>query len=168
MSPPTNVSPATAYDSRVDTYAHIIEVQRNMSLVISQLLERAIEHDQSKLVPPERELFDIYTSRLQGMTPGTPEYEENRRMMGPALGHHYKCNSHHPEHYPDGIRGMSLLDLIEMLCDWKASCMRHAKPRDVRQSIEELQTRFGYSDELKQIFLNTVACDLERDHRIHP
>jgi hypothetical protein len=160
--------PPAVYDSRVDNLLHIIEVQRNMRLVVEQLLERLVEHDQSKLVPPERELFDIYTGRLQGLNVGTPAYEENRRMMGPALAHHYRCNSHHPEHYPNGILGMSLLDLIEMLCDWKASCMRSQTPRDVRQSIEELQSRFKYSDELKQIFLNTVACDLERDHRIHP
>ena len=76
--------------------------------------------------------------------------------MKPALDHHYAANSHHPEHYEKGILGMSLLDLIEMLCDWKAATHRH-KDGDIRRSIEINQQRFGYSDSLKQIFLNTVS-----------
>lgn len=54
-----------------------------------------------------------------------------------------------------GLHGMSLLDLVEMLCDWKAATLRHADG-DIRRSIEINQKRFGYSDELKQIFLNTL------------
>ncbi len=354
MSAATTAPPA-AYDSRLDNYEHIIEVQRNMILVISQLMERMVEHDQSKLVPPERELFDVYTGRLRTLDYGTPEYEASLRMLGPALAHHYACNSHHPEYgyreerwlavdgytglyeisdfgrvrsitrqvqrqgnqgsltvhgqmlslqptpkgyyrvslsrdgrprnymvhrlvaaafhanpadkpevnhkdgdktnnyyknlewvtesqnllhaYENGLREgsakyfvhcveldivtlgvakmetalrergypkasaagvynamdregkhldltfigypieegspqcmmrrMTLVDLIELLCDWKAATMRHSTG-NIRESIEKNQRRFGYSDALKQIFLNTVACDLERDHRIHP
>jgi len=54
-----------------------------------------------------------------------------------------------------GILGMSLLDLVEMLCDWKAATLRH-NDGDIRKSIEINQKRFGYSDELKAIFLNTL------------
>jgi hypothetical protein len=76
--------------------------------------------------------------------------------MGEALKHHYAANSHHPEHYENGIAGMSLLDLIEMVCDWKAATERHADG-DLLRSIEQNQDRFGYSDELKSILLATVA-----------
>lgn len=55
-----------------------------------------------------------------------------------------------------GINGMSLLDLVEMLCDWKAATMRH-NDGDIRRSIEINQKRFGYSDELKAIMLNTLG-----------
>lgn len=55
-----------------------------------------------------------------------------------------------------GIRGMCLLDVIEMLCDWKAATMRHADG-DLAKSIEINQKRFGYSDELKAILANTAA-----------
>lgn len=57
-----------------------------------------------------------------------------------------------PEH---GIHGMTLLDLVEMFCDWKAATLRH-KDGDIRRSIELNQKRFGYSDDLKRILLNTV------------
>lgn len=53
------------------------------------------------------------------------------------------------------IRGMTLMDLVEMICDWKAATERH-DDGDIRKSIELNQGRFGYSDELKQIFLNTI------------
>lgn len=62
-----------------------------------------------------------------------------------------------------GIRGMSLLDLLEMLCDWRAATMRHADG-DIFKSIEINQKRFGYSDEIKQILLNTLAEMKEVNH----
>jgi hypothetical protein len=60
-----------------------------------------------------------------------------------------------------GIRGMSLLDVVEMLCDWRAATMMHADG-DIRKSIEINQKRFGYSDDLKAILLNTLPL-LEGD-----
>lgn len=53
------------------------------------------------------------------------------------------------------LRGMSLLDVIEMLIDWKAATERHANG-SILKSIEINQSRFRYSDDLKRIFLNTV------------
>jgi len=51
---------------------------------------------------------------------------------------------------------MDLLDLVEMLCDWKAATERH-KDGDLLRSIEQNQKRFLYSDELKQILINTAV-----------
>lgn len=53
------------------------------------------------------------------------------------------------------LKGMNLVDLIELICDWKAASMRHADG-DISRSIELNQKRFGYSDELKQILINTL------------
>ena len=75
--------------------------------------------------------------------------------MKPALDSHYADNPHHPEHYDNGIKDMDLVDLIEMICDWKSATLRH-NDGDIYKSIELNQKRFGYSDELKQIFKNTV------------
>lgn len=142
-------------DSRIDTYQHIQTVQRFMDRIISNLMYRQREHDQSKLVSPEKEVFDEYTPKLATSTYGSDEYKSFLAAMKPALDHHYSVNSHHPEYYENGIKGMSLLDLVEMLCDWKAATMRH-NDGCIRRSIEINQQRFGYSDELKQIFLNTL------------
>src|SRR3954469_19327953 len=144
------------YDSRADTRDHIAEVRTLLFRVNANLRRRAHVHDVSKLESPEREVFDEFTPKLKGSTYGSEEYRGYLTAMKPALDHHYAANSHHPEHYPDGIRGMSLLDIIEMLCDWKAATMRHADG-DILRSIEINQKRFGYTDEMKQILLNTVA-----------
>jgi hypothetical protein len=45
---------------------------------------------------------------------------------------------------------MSLICLMEMLCDWIAATKR-TKNSNILKSIEENQKRFGYSDELKDI-----------------
>lgn len=142
-------------DSRPDTYQHIQNVRYFITKVLHDLQWRALRHDQSKLSSPEVEAYDELTPRLAGLTYGSDEYRATLREMKPAIRHHYAANSHHPEHYPDGIRGMNLLDVVEMLCDWKAASLRH-NDGDFRKSIEINQERFGYSDELKAIFLNTL------------
>jgi hypothetical protein len=50
---------------------------------------------------------------------------------------------------------MNLIDLVEMICDWKASSMRHENG-DIKKSIEINQERFNYDDILKSILLNTI------------
>lgn len=142
-------------DSRIETWEHIHEVQKNLSIVIRNLQDRQLFHDQSKLHSPEVEIFDQYTHLLKTTTFGSKEYEECLAKVKPALDHHYKVNRHHPNFYENGILGMSLLDLIEMLEDWKAAVKRHPDGC-IFKSIEINQKRFGYSDELKQILINTV------------
>jgi len=192
-------------ETNQETLRHIRRVQQLLSEVVSNLLARAVVHDQSKLCDPEASTFAEYTSKLKGSTYGSPEYKQFLAEMKPALDHHYAENSHHPEHYrwhcpicnlqisdavasqaPEGpndtgvkycpncsgasllyeselmlkpqlgIRGMSLLDLIEMFVDWKAASERHANG-DITRSIEVNQERFGYSDDLRAVFTNTAA-----------
>lgn len=142
-------------ESRIATYEHIQIVQRIMGLVILDLQERQQTHDQSKLRSPELEIFNEWTPKLAVSTYGTPEYTAMLVEMKPGLDHHYAANSHHPEHHADGIAGMSLIDLIEMLCDWKAATYRH-NDGDIRKSIEINQERFDIPYLLKRIFLNTL------------
>lgn len=141
---------------RIQTYEHVREVQRILAKCVRELTFRQTDHDKSKLLPPEVEAFDRLSPLLSQTTYGTPEYHQLRAELGVALRHHYKHNAHHPEHWPNGIRGMSLVDLLEMLCDWLAATHRH-DDGNIRKSIEINQQRFGYSDELKQVFLNTLA-----------
>jgi hypothetical protein len=53
------------------------------------------------------------------------------------------------------INGMSLLDVLEMLADWKAAGMRHADG-SIEQSLEINRERFEISDQLFEILKNTV------------
>lgn len=144
-----------SYDSTADTLEHIANVQGKMHEITSRLVNRAHEHDQSKLESPEKEAYDVITPRLRGLTYGSEEYRAGLREMKPAISHHYAANSHHPEHYPDGVNGMSLLDVCEMIADWKAASERHADG-DILKSLEINRERFGLSDQLYNILLNTV------------
>lgn len=139
-----------------ETRKHILQVGKFLSKIVACLIDRGIFHDKSKLEAPEDEIFDKYTPQLAQSTYGSKEYKQFLKEMKPALKHHYKVNRHHPEHFHNaGIFGMSLIDVMEMLCDWKAATMRH-NDGDIRKSIETNQKRFKYSDELKHIFHNTV------------
>ncbi len=105
---------------------------------------------------PEVSVFDEYTHKLKNSTYGSEEYKQFLVEMKPALDHHYANNRHHPEHFEKGISDMDLIDIIEMICDWKAATERHDNG-DIEKSIHLNQARFGYSDELKSILLNTVS-----------
>lgn len=142
------------YDSTEDTKAHIRQVMHYLADISGHLLDRADVHDSSKLESPEKEIFDEFTPKLRTLTYGSQEYHACTKAMGPALEHHYAANSHHPEHYPNGVRGMDLIDLVEMFCDWKAATMRHADG-DLKKSIEHNRKRFKIGDELAEIFENT-------------
>lgn len=119
-----------------------------------ELLRRATLHDESKLHSPEKELFDKYTPLLNTLAYGSPEYHESRAKLQVALDHHYAHNPHHPEHHADGINGMDLFDVVEMYCDWIAAGER-TKDGSFTKSVEVNKGRFGMSDQLVKIFLNT-------------
>jgi len=138
-----------------ETRKHILQVNKFISIFISELLKRGNEHDITKLEHPEVEIFSEYTPKLAASTYGSEEYKNFLKEMGVALDHHYKNNRHHPEYHKNGIKDMTLIDIIEMFCDWKAASMRHNNG-DMLSSIEKNKDRFKYSDELMQIFKNTM------------
>lgn len=147
----------TNYDSMRDTMDHIGKVRVKLFAISNGLSQRAVEHDLSKLLSPEKEVFDAVTPKLKGLTYGSDEYKAALAEMGEALTHHYAENSHHPEHYLNGVDGMTLLDLVEMFCDWKAASERHADG-DFAKSLEINRKRFAISDQLVNIFENTAKA----------
>lgn len=146
------------YDSTNDTEMHIQNVQLFIIEVLANLRSRADVHDQSKLVEPEKSAFDILTPRLKFLKYGSAEYRASLKELKPALDHHYALNDHHPEHYPGeaGVMGMSLMAVIEMLCDWRAAGLRHDPPNSIASSIAHNSVRFNISPELTQILYNTA------------
>ncbi len=143
------------YDSAQDTEDHKKAVKHFMGVVIIKLSKRGLDHDNSKLEPPEKETFDEFTPLLKTLEYGSQEYKDALKNMGVALNHHYENNSHHPEHFENGINGMSLIDLLEMFCDWQAAFLRMGNG-SFEESLEINRTRFEMSDQLYQIFLNTL------------
>jgi hypothetical protein len=154
-----------SYDSRPDTLAHIAQVRDLLDEIVGELQYRAAVHDRSKLEEPEKSMFDEFTPKLRDSTYGSDEYKGYLSAMGEALAHHYEVNRHHPEHFPSGIDDMNLLDVIEMLCDWKAATLRHADG-DLDRSISQNAERFGYGEQYERLLRNT-ARDLGWIPEIH-
>lgn len=142
-------------DQRFKTLRHIEAVRNHLNLCIRELIARGEQHDQSKLQSPEREMFDEFTEKLRGSTYGSEEYKGFLKDMAEPLAHHYANNRHHPEHFKNGIKDMTLIDILEMLCDWKSSSMRH-NDGNILKSIEINQKRFEYSEDLRRILENTA------------
>jgi len=143
------------YDSREDTNAHIERVDDLLIEVSSELSRRASQHDASKVRGPEKPIFDRVTPLLKGMTYGSDEYKASLAEMKPALDHHYAYNQHHPEHHEDGVSDMTLIDLIEMLADWKAAGERHADG-SMQRSLEINEKRFGIPEPLIRLLRQTA------------
>lgn len=141
-------------DSTQDTLDHIEKVRTRIYEVTSALLTRARVHDASKLEEPEKSGYDELTAQLAEIQYGTDEYRAALKAAKPVIDHHYAANSHHPEHWPNGISDMSLLDIIEMFADWRAAGER-TKQGSMAQSLEVNRKRFGIDDQLAAIFENT-------------
>lgn len=145
----------TLDECRVETQKHIDKVRKYVRFFTDKLTSRGENHDASKMESPEVELFAEHTERLSEIEYGSEEYKKELEALKPALEHHYAVNRHHPEHFPNGINEMNLVDLVELIADWKASSERHNNG-NLLKSIEINAKRFNIDDQLTQILLNTA------------
>jgi hypothetical protein len=152
----TEEQKATNYD----TFRHIERVRNLLNECIIELIRRGELHDQTKLASPEVEAFAEYTPKLATCTYGSEEYKGYLAAIKPALDHHYARNRHHPEYHKRGVKDMNLIDILEMLCDWKAASERH-NDGNIRKSIEINANRFSMSPELVEIMENTAKFMFE-------
>jgi len=152
--------------ARATIEKHRTDVMNNMNVFVEKLIFRAQDHDMSKFSDEEfPALFEIMrVVNRQGKADfGTPEYERRKAMLEPMTKHHYADpnNTHHPEHFENGLDGMDLLDIIEMFCDWKAA--GEERNLDGKMSLNKAMERYNMSRQLRNIFLNT-AKNLGIDH----
>lgn len=143
------------YDSTADTLRHSRRVGELMGQPIRELVDRSVKHDLSKTEDPELAVFNEYTPKLRHSTYGSDEYKGFLAAMKVGLDHHYANNRHHPEFHNGGVNGMTLVDLVEMLADWKAATERHADG-SLDRSLEIQRGRFGITDQLADILRNTA------------
>jgi hypothetical protein len=143
------------YDSAQETKSHICEVKGLLERCVEEIRLAALGHDISKLCPPEKDGFDEWTPKLKGSTYGSEEYNKMLSALSPFLDHHYKNNAHHPEHFENGVSGMDIFQILEMLMDWKAATLRHENG-DILKSLEINKKCFKISDQLHCILKNTI------------
>lgn len=160
-----------------DTQDHIRKVRDWMRKAAFNLEDRTHAHDDSKLEEPEMSAFMrmMRENPLSGLEYGGPEYMAALEANPDAILHHWHANDHHPEYWlthtpahasasaiendrvKNGacISAMSLLSLLEMLCDWKAATER-MKDGSLEQSFRVNAERFGIDGQLLAILHNTA------------
>lgn len=143
------------YDSLADTLKHQKRIMQLVNMATAELLKKVALHDNSKLYEPEKSIFDEWTPKLASSSIGTEEYENMKKQMKIALDHHYANNTHHPEHFENGLNDMDLLEIFELFFDWKAASERHLDG-NIYKSITVNKERFKMSDQLEQIFIKTA------------
>lgn len=108
-----------------------------------ELLRRLLIHDLSKYRWKEAKWFLKENQKLRKLTYRSKEYLDALDRMRPGIEEHYKANRHHPEWHEQGLRGMNLIDELEMICDWAAATKKH-DDGNILISIYKNQERFGY------------------------
>lgn len=147
----------TAYDSTADTLRHSRRVGELVHQVVKDLLDRAVTHDLSKTEPPELAFYDEFGPKIAASAYGSDEYYAHVEAMRPGLIHHYAANRHHVDHFTDGIAGMTLVDLVEMLADWRAATERN-KSTDFAAGLAINRKRYGIDDQLWSVLWNTAEA----------
>lgn len=81
-----------------ETMLHMARVRNLLNIFVYELLHRGERHDLSKIERPEVTILAAAPS-LHGIDYGSEAYAESKRIVAPALEHHYANNRHHPEHF---------------------------------------------------------------------
>lgn len=149
-----------------EIHRHVMSVQKSLNRLSSDLVERGRIHDFSKFSEPELSGFSENVDNVPGMVYNSEEYSKKWLEMKPIIDIHHINNRHHPEHWPDGINEMSLLDILEMISDWKAACSRY-KDGDLMKSVDINCEKYNVTPQLKQIILNTIRDNFDENTDIH-
>lgn len=138
-----------------DLVDHKRRVAAHMQHVANELFRRAAVHDNSKFSEEEYDAYESAFPGLQKYAYGTPEFKAELAKIQPAIEHHYAANDHHPEHFPDGIIGMNLIQVIEMVCDWIAASER--SQTSLYQGMELNRKRFQIDRQLIGVIAHTLT-----------
>lgn len=142
-----------SYDSTGDTVKHQEIVKKSIGKFIDFLKERGEHHDESKLEEPEKSGYDKTIPLLKKTKYGTEEYNKIR-SEAKCFEQHFANNRHHPEHFKNGINGMNLVDIVEMVLDWYSASQRSDTP--FSKGIEKNIEQFGIEPQLADILRNTA------------
>ena len=129
----------------------LLTILRHQTLVRRYLLElahrleqRALIHDLSKLQLDEFTGFVEIQRVAREHRLDSPEYKAS--IQSDVVNLHLSRNSHHPEFHHGGIKDMPLLDLIEMVIDWRAASETYGRTT-MAESLPMQKERFKMTDE---------------------
>lgn len=161
------------------TNYHIELVQNNIYLwqereeynhIFDELTLKASNHDQSKYSEPEITPYIWLTWQSHCILNNIPFTLPTGmdQQIRDAIFHHVSNNRHHPEWHLDPD-SMTLADLIEMICDWKAVGQEFGEKNLIGYAEKVLGRRFSFSEnKLKLIWelIHKMDRMVEEDEKI--
>lgn len=130
-------------------------VSRYLRQLAAELELRAATHDMSKFSHDEFDGFVRINRIARECEYGSPEYKQSIAKEN-AVALHYSRNRHHPEYHEGGTEDMSLIDIIEMVADWKAASITYRQTA-LEKSLELQEERFGL--EPRHLYLIQLVLD---------
>lgn len=122
-------------------------LRKNMGDIAHILEDRALLHDLSKLQEDEIDGFIRINKAAREHPYGSEEYQrsaDSEKQPGGCIHAHFSRNSHHPE-YHEHDQCMGFLDIIEMVCDWKAAADGYGT-MTLRESLPIHEKRFNFHE----------------------
>jgi len=123
------------------------------SAITAALDYRAFTHDNTKIEKPDQKhLLDLLGPR-NNTNPdyGTHEYYAR---IGDFCRSHHANSTHHPEHFENGVSGMTLIDFIEHLCDTNGARIRYGNG-DIVDNIANQAKKYKYTQNFFNLCTNT-------------
>lgn len=142
-------------DFLCDTILHVSEVQENLEEISSELKKRGHAHDRTKFQALEFDSFVSTRDKFKKANYGSPEYQECVDIVKPAVDSHYASNRHHTSYHKDGVYGMNLIDILEMLADWKAAA-RRSPTQNLKESLPKSYKKYNINETLQKLIENTL------------
>ena len=141
-------------DFKEKLFKHIEGVQNYLKTIGLIITTRGYDHDSSKVSDEEYKYFKMANSINRNQFKTYKEYLDYvKPTLDKGLKHHYEYNRHHPEHFDNGVDDMTLIDIIEMIIDWKVSIEQNGKK--LEDEIGYNFDKYNISDQLKKIIMNT-------------
>lgn len=143
-------------EEHFDTWLHKYLVSKLLLEQSFDIQKRSLEHDNSKMTNDvEIEGYGRIGPKLSTVKFGSNEFNQYKEEMQPAIDHHMCNNRHHVESHENGIKDMNLIDLLEMLADWKAAGSRRSDST-IENSINRMNERYQFGDDIVQLLRNTA------------
>ena len=143
------------FDFLCETILHVSEVSENIETIASELRKRGIAHDRTKFQSLEFDAFVSTRDKFKKANYGTPEYQECVDIVKPAVDHHHANNKHHTGFHANGINDMTLVDIVEMIADWKAA-ERRSPDKKLVDTLDYAFSKYGIGVQLGRILKNTM------------
>jgi hypothetical protein len=102
-------------------------------------------------LPKDPKAVALCESVLTGLRQIKTSYPDDEYAFGYAID----LIEGHKRSLESSVNHMNLIDVLEMVCDWKAATLRH-NDGDIHKSVEINTERFGLSAQLVNIILNTI------------